>query len=369
MASLEDWLAALEEAAAQQPKLVSKASVLRLDVGGKAWRIACDPSNSAAPVSVTALVDEPTDAKYDFQLGYESLEVWQSVQTGDANPRALMKEGKMTMVGGFKVMMGMRPLMQAAAALANGGEYAVQVTGTGGRSPGGRSPGAGGGAMCCSAPRAGGKVPLGEFVLRVERKADGAVGEGVRSAAEFQQLQASCDAAAAAAGAPLSAVAIERGVAQLLLQASDPEASPGCAAVWIFVRLPPPAAAATAGDSVSEERVAAAEAEVAALRSQLAEVESLVQRRESPMYSLLAAFGMTWVIVPLGALACRAAAAHAGALLDVTTHKQSRHNAIIRDISDRLLVFPQGTAPSFPIPGAVSTLTRSQPRLDFQGWH
>jgi hypothetical protein len=339
MASLDDWLESLVEVAAQQPSLVAKKAHLRYEIGGRgSWSILCDPGNATAPVVVTALgADEPADAAsadtYDCCLRYESEAVWSGVVSGELNPRAAMKDGKMSMEGSFRVVMALRGLLAAAGA--NGGDYDVQVTGAaGGGSGRARRPAAAGPAVCCAAP--GGRMPLGELLIRVERRSDGMVGEGIRSTAEYQQLQASCMKVTAAAvqtklgGTPLS---IERGLKQLLVQAASPDAAAELSAVWSFARLPSPTGTAAGGSSptVSEERVAKAEAENAALRAQLNEVESALHRGESPLYSIVAAFGLWWLVLALAALACSAAMAHATAFVD-------------------------GSAPPAPVPGAALIL-------------
>jgi hypothetical protein len=113
MASLDDWLESLVEVAAQQPSLVAKKAHLRYEIGGRgSWSILCDPGNATAPVAVTALgADEPADAAsadtYDCCLRYESEAVWSGVVSGELNPRAAMKDGKMSMEGSFRVVMAL----------------------------------------------------------------------------------------------------------------------------------------------------------------------------------------------------------------------------------------------------------------------
>ena len=318
---MDEWLETLAEVAQHQPQLVSKPARLRIAVGtrgstgGKAWSIVCDPTQRRTPVLVRTLsVDEQhNDASYDCQLFYEDEEVWRTIQSGVVDPRTAMKENKMSMKGSFRTIMGMRKLFAAASAAATGGSYkvTVQPAGVSATRPaasGRRRPSSG--ASCCAAP---GRAAPEEFLVRVVRHSDNAVGEGIRTATEYMQLPA---ASFVGTKAPvISAAAIERDLTRLLMQASLPDADPAYAAVWSFVRLPAPETIVS--DQASEaDRVAAAEAEAAQLRERLAEVESLIQRRETPLYSAAATFGMGWVIVPLALMAYHAAAAHALALRD-----------------------------------------------------
>ena len=318
---MDEWLETLAEVAQQQPKLLSKPARLRIAVGargntgGKAWSILCDPTQQHTPVVVRALAldEEHSDASYDCQLYYEDEEVWHSIQSGVVDPRTAMKENKMSMKGSFRTVMGMRKLFAAAAAATTGGGYkvTVQVAGANATRPAAsgrrRHPS---GAACCAAP---GRASPDAFLIRVVRHSDNAVGEGIRTATEYMQLPG---ASVLGTKAPVvSAAALERDLTRLVLQASLPDAEPAYAAVWSFVRLPAPETVVT--DQASEEdKAAAAEAEAAQLRERLAEVESLMQRRESPLYSAAAAVGMGWVMVPLALMAYQAAAAHALALLD-----------------------------------------------------
>lgn len=166
-----------------------------------------------------------------------------------------------------------------------------------------------GNASCCVAPAR--RAP-DQFHIRVVRRSDNTVGEGIRTTMEYMQLPTVHVAETKPAAA--TAAAVERDLTRLLVQASLPDAEPKYAAVWSFVRLPAPAR--TALELNGSERVATAEAEAAQLRERLAEIESLTRRRESPVYSAAAAIGMGWVIVPLALMAYRAVSAHALALAD-----------------------------------------------------
>lgn len=314
---MEEWLEALAEVAQQQPALLSKPARLRLAVGSrgsngaKAWSIACDPTQEP-PVVVRALGEaENGHAPYDCQLYYQDEEVWRGIQSGAVNPRTAMNEKKMTMKGSFRTIMGMRKLFAAASALATGGEYKVTVeaVGTDAAQPAASGRRRSGGASCCAAPVRGAPAA---FLVRVVRLNDNTVGEGIRSAVEYTRFIESLPGASVVA---LSAASLERDLTRVLMQASLPDADPAYAAVWSFVRLQAPETVSVDG-AENEDRVAVVEAEAAELRERTAELESFVQRRESPLYSAAAAIGMGWVVLPVALMAYQAVAAQALALVD-----------------------------------------------------
>eukprot|EP01043_Picozoa_sp_COSAG02_P037931 COSAG02_NODE_2886_length_7814_cov_3.379123_1_plen_396_part_10 len=320
---MEAWLEALAEVAQQQPALLSKAARLRLAVGSrgsdgaKAWSIACDPTHDP-PIVVRALGEAENDhAPYDCQLYYQDEEIWRGVQSGAVNPRTAMNEKKMTMKGSFRTIMGMRKLFAAASALATGGEYKVTIEAAGRDAAHPAALGhrrRHGGASCCTAPVRGAPDA---FLVRVVRINDNAVGEGIRTAAECTRFIESLPGASVVAAKPLvlSAATLERELARLLIQASLPGADPVYAAVWSFVRLQAPETVPVDGIE-TEDRVAAADAEAEELRKRIAELESCMQRRESPLYSAAATIGMGWVVLPLAVMAYQAVAAQALALVD-----------------------------------------------------